>query len=312
MKKFLILTLASALLVSGNAALAKPFSDVSINHENYVAIESLKYLKKINGYSDGTYRPAAVINRAEFTKIIVETFFTPEKIDNCTDVKFKDIKSDDWFVKYVCLAEKEGLIDGYADGTFRPANNINTAEAYKIVMTLAISLEEEETVKVTGTAGEWYEIYINYAYSNAYNHNEYIDVAKEFTRGAMAQLIYLTNNGIFTKLVKPGPFYGYFDVYHESYLDIPAKNGFLVLFFSKDNCEECEESEGIIIQNLQLIPKHLAIVKVSENEELIEKYDIESFPTYVQIDESGKVLAKWNEGSLGTIAAIAPYAYEED
>ncbi|MCC7197126.1 beta-propeller domain-containing protein [Candidatus Peregrinibacteria bacterium] len=104
------------------------FSDVP--RESF-STDSLEYLKEnniVSGYPDGTFKPTAEINRAEFTKIIVGALTDSPKGSNC----FSDVK-DEWFAPYVCEAKERKIIDGYADGTFKPAENINFSEASKIV-----------------------------------------------------------------------------------------------------------------------------------------------------------------------------------
>lgn len=50
------------------------FSDVDPAHENYQAINYLQKTGVIQGYDDGTFRPAQLVNRAEAIKIIMLPF----------------------------------------------------------------------------------------------------------------------------------------------------------------------------------------------------------------------------------------------
>jgi len=104
------------------------FSDVPKESFTTDALEYLKNNNVISGYPDGTYKPANEINRAEFTKIIVGALTDKPEGTNC----FSDVK-DEWFAPYVCEAKKRNIIDGYPDGTFKPADTINFSEASKIV-----------------------------------------------------------------------------------------------------------------------------------------------------------------------------------
>jgi uncharacterized secreted protein with C-terminal beta-propeller domain len=104
------------------------FSDVPKESFSTDSLEYLKENKVISGYPDGTFKPENEINRAEFTKIIVGALTDSPKGSNC----FTDVK-DEWFAPYVCEAKERKIIDGYADGSFKPAENINFSEASKIV-----------------------------------------------------------------------------------------------------------------------------------------------------------------------------------
>ncbi len=156
------------------------FSDLDANHPFKTGIQYLKQAQLLEGYPDGSFKPAQNINRAEFTKILVGALTSDPKGENC----FQDVRSD-WYAKYVCEAKSRGLIDGYPDGTFRPAENINFSEAAKIIAN-AFS-----TARITSQEGsDWYLPYVQTLASeraipltvNFYNEN--------ITRDEMAEMIY--------------------------------------------------------------------------------------------------------------------------
>lgn len=47
---------------------------------------------------------------------------------------FKDVKPGNWFYSYVMKASEMGIIDGYADGTFRPSEKVTRAQLAKIIV----------------------------------------------------------------------------------------------------------------------------------------------------------------------------------
>jgi len=59
---------------------------------------------------------------------------------------FVDVKSTDWYARYLALGEKQGLIFGFPDKTFRPQKSISRLEATAIVVR-ALGLED--------TAKQW-------------------------------------------------------------------------------------------------------------------------------------------------------------
>ena len=124
------------------------FSDLSQVHTNAEAIEYVRTQGIVSGYSDGTYKPDVQINRAEFTKIIVEATQTSISGSRC----FPDVNTE-WFAEYVCTAKNVGIVGGYPDGRFQPANPISFVEAAKIISNaFAISSGASSSV--------WYEPFV--------------------------------------------------------------------------------------------------------------------------------------------------------
>ncbi len=105
-----------------------PFSDVPAQHPFGATIEYLKNNGMVKGYPDGTFAPESSISRAEFITIVVASIDKNPTGENC----FKDVQKQ-WFARFVCSAKNKGLISGYADGNFKPQNNINFAEASAVL-----------------------------------------------------------------------------------------------------------------------------------------------------------------------------------
>lgn len=97
--------------------------------------EAIEYLKEqgiINGNPDGTFLPNNGINRAEVLKLIVLSAnknFDQSLYKNC----FKDV-SNEWYAPYICYAKSQDWVQGYQDGYFRPAQQVNKAEAIKMIL----------------------------------------------------------------------------------------------------------------------------------------------------------------------------------
>ena len=131
------------------------FSDVSSLHRYVGSINYVRDQGIVQGYSDGSFRPDANINRAELTKVMVEARFTEEQIATCdvSTLVFSDIDQTAWYAPYVCTAFLEQWIVGYDDGTFKPGATINAAETAKI-LSQAYQVEVE-------VADVWYQGYID-------------------------------------------------------------------------------------------------------------------------------------------------------
>lgn len=172
--------------VSASSALDKSnqsdFSDVLESHKYYEAIKYVRSEGIVEGYVDGTYKPVQNINRAEFTKIVIESLYDKSEILS-SDKCFIDIK-DEWFKIYVCFAKQQGIINGYPDGTFKPANNVNLAEALKIIF-------EARKIQIDAVSGEmWYQKYINLAKGLDIFKTVNPNPTQLVNRGEMAEIIY--------------------------------------------------------------------------------------------------------------------------
>ncbi|MDR0406305.1 MAG: S-layer homology domain-containing protein [Clostridiales bacterium] len=89
--------------------------------------ESLIEKGVINGYEDGTVRPDNQVTRAEAAKIIVAAL--GEVPSEAVSLPFEDAESiADWAGGYVQKAVELGIITGYEDNTFQPAQNVSRKE----------------------------------------------------------------------------------------------------------------------------------------------------------------------------------------
>lgn len=133
-KRTLSLSLCLSLLLHASPAPAAepaPFPDMSTSWYLYKeAVAALRDRGVIDGYPDGTFKPRATVNRAEFLKIV---FAAKESEGGVPESCFTDVPEDAWFAPYVCAAKRRGIANGYADGTFKPEQEVNWAEAIALV-----------------------------------------------------------------------------------------------------------------------------------------------------------------------------------
>jgi len=171
------------------------FSDVYDGDDSAVAIEFLRDHEIINGYPDGTFQPERALNRAELTKIVIESLGL-DLVD--TEDCFPDIEADDWFAKYVCTAKNLGWIKGYNDGSFKPEQTINHAEAMKIIaLASEWKLEGEGFSPEEGTRfqdmdlSQWYAEYVLIAEEfNFLPFGSRFEPAADMTRRDFAEIYY--------------------------------------------------------------------------------------------------------------------------
>ncbi|MDO4562275.1 MAG: S-layer homology domain-containing protein [Clostridia bacterium] len=118
----------------------------------------------IFGYGDGTFRPDNNMSRAEaaaiFARLISEK--KGEKISGKSD--FADVKSSEWYSKFIGYIEKYGIIKGYDNNTFKPDENISRAEF--VAMTVRFDALFSD-VKKDGYTVKYTDVATNYwAYSD--------------------------------------------------------------------------------------------------------------------------------------------------
>jgi hypothetical protein len=137
---------------------ATPFSDMqNAWYRHKEAVEFLVQRNVLQGYEDGTFRPIAPINRAEFLKIVFKGKSAVQPVQRRC---FSDVNPDEWYAPYVCAAKQRGIVQGYANGTFQPGKLVNTAEAIKILLNAYDKSIQE-------ASGEhWYRPYVEYLDTN--------------------------------------------------------------------------------------------------------------------------------------------------
>ncbi|MBU1683543.1 S-layer homology domain-containing protein [Patescibacteria group bacterium] len=181
------------MLVSGSFFVyaSSSFSDLSTTYDNYDAIEYVKANEIVSGYPDGTFQPDNTINRAEFTKIIINATYDEEAIENClsenlqsdwTYVFFPDVSRDEWYAKYICVAKMNNIVGGYQDGTFQPEQEISFVEAAKVI----VNAFDYNTVSDT----VWYKPFVEVLGEESVIPITISAFDESITRGEMAEMIY--------------------------------------------------------------------------------------------------------------------------
>lgn len=183
--KRLFAILCLTIIFAGTAsALSQTFPeipDVPVDDPNYFDIRHLYENGIVQGYEDGSFKPDQTINRAEFTKIMVGTIVGQKPLEHAGSC-FSDVSTDDWFYPYVCYAERTGMINGYPDGSFKPAQNIQFVEAAKIISN-GFELE-------SGSDEIWYRPFVMNLTERRAVPTSILSFDKNITRREMAVMIY--------------------------------------------------------------------------------------------------------------------------
>jgi len=175
---------------------SNPFPDTDVADLGGRAAAELYRRAVIGGFPDGQFKGDRPVNRAEAAKFLLLTLFK-DVYETSNDGRFGDVLNDQWYTKYVMVAAIKGIISGYPDGTFKPANTVNTAEFLKM-LTITFGLEENQTytyLDVNST--DWFARYAGTAekYELFPDRTNYLLPGKELTRKEVAIAIYqyLTN-----------------------------------------------------------------------------------------------------------------------
>jgi len=106
------------------------FPDVPYDHFACESIEYLATLGIINGYPDGTFRAQGVVTRAQ---LAATTLKAMDKKLSTTKTMFRDVSKYYWASGYIDYAQKNKLVNGYEDKTFKPNNKVTRIEGLKII-----------------------------------------------------------------------------------------------------------------------------------------------------------------------------------
>lgn len=199
-------------LFAAPSASAAAFPDVSASHEHAIAIEYVRDQGIVSGYPDGTYGPENTVNRAEFTKIVIESVASREEIQNCNLSRvtyLSDVDTEAWYVPYLCVGVARGIISGHlpssADPYFGAAEPINLIAAAKVV-TAAMRIGEppldcladwgRACIEAAQQGDPWYRRHVLALEERNAIPLSVLGLQQYLTRGEMAEIIYRLDAGI--------------------------------------------------------------------------------------------------------------------
>lgn len=171
--------------------------------EKHWADEEINYLidkKVMQGYEDGSFKPGKDITRAEFIKVVNNTFGYTEK----AKMPFSDVKESDWYYEDISKGVAAGYISGYDNGTMRPNKFISRQEAAKII-SIAYEFSEESDItkfKDSKDIAPWAIGFVgavnNKGIMTGYNDDTFRP-NKNITRGEVAKIIAAASGDIYNE-----------------------------------------------------------------------------------------------------------------
>lgn len=118
-------------LIQDNGVCTISFSDVTSTHWGYQYVDFLFNNGVINGYPDGTFKPADPVTRAQILKMVVNGNNIPQYLPDTPT--FPDVPPTHWAYGYVEAAVQAGIIGGYPDGTFKPGDFVTRGQLSKMI-----------------------------------------------------------------------------------------------------------------------------------------------------------------------------------
>ena len=209
MKKLLALVLAlvmtlSLAVVGSNAA----FKDADKVNETYSeAVNVLSGMKVFQGYTDGSFQPTGDITRAEVAAIVYR-LYTGDVTDKqaslyATYNKFSDMDGAAWAKGYIGYCANAGLIKGYDDKTFGPADKVTGYQALAMILR-AVGYDKNDEF----TGAQWQLRVASTAQQAGVLVNvKGVDLNAAATRELVAELLFRTAATV--PMVKYTPAFGY-------------------------------------------------------------------------------------------------------
>lgn len=139
----------TAVAVGATGVMAEEtiFTDVTVSHPYAEGINALTSAGIVKGFGDGTFKPDAMVTRGQAAKMIAGAL----KLDtsNVKNPNFKDIQTTNHYYNQIAALVATGFVNGYEDGTFRPANNITHDQLAKILTKVSAVYPIDATALLT-------------------------------------------------------------------------------------------------------------------------------------------------------------------
>jgi hypothetical protein len=180
--------------ISDSNVVKESFSDTK-NHWGAKYIASLRSVGIVEGYADGTYKPDQVLTRAELLKIAMVANGLDNRYLTITDTGFSDVPSNHWAATAVYRAQQFEIIDGYADGTFKPNAIVTRAEAAKVLMLASAKAIQfgsaTQSVFSDVSSNDWFFQIANAAYNQGIikGIDGKFEAARSVTRAEVAAMV---------------------------------------------------------------------------------------------------------------------------
>jgi hypothetical protein len=94
------------------------------------SIEACRRAGILGGFPDGTYRPDILVNRGQVAVYVARAVAGGDDLVPAGpgEASFSDVPTRHWAYRYVEYAAANGIVTGFPDGSYHPADSVNRAE----------------------------------------------------------------------------------------------------------------------------------------------------------------------------------------
>ena len=205
LKKSLALVLVFALVVSFGVigASAASFTDTADN-DYEEAIDVMTAIGVINGMTADTFEPDGSLTREQAAKVIAYMLLGSKNaaaLTGATSQTFTDVAADRWSAGYIEYCVNLGIINGYGDGNFGPADVLTGCAFAKLLL---CALGYDATIEQY-TGASWAINVAADAYDAGIKDDDIlISSTVAITRAEACQLAYLTLQADMVKYANKG------------------------------------------------------------------------------------------------------------
>ncbi|TSC57443.1 MAG: hypothetical protein Greene041662_952 [Candidatus Peregrinibacteria bacterium Greene0416_62] len=194
------ITLITALLLPCIEVRAAIFADTS-NTPYATAFDYLARSQIIGGYSDGSGKPYATLNRAEALKVVMtmrsEDRARTERVRMALPPLplFSDVDQRSWYAAYIEAAFERQIVTGYPDGSFQPSRSVTVEEAITLLLRTYGSKGTPGAAVLSpymeNRDGQWFTPYLNAVVGkNLVMHQGKMTLGTPITRGQFFDIAY--------------------------------------------------------------------------------------------------------------------------
>lgn len=112
----------------------RSFHDVSSSHWAWHDIQAVQAAGYMTGFEDGSFRPNEAVTREQLAVMLARVLELSTSSSSVSG-PFADVHASRWSSGAVLSLAKAGVLNGYEDGSFRPARAVTRAEMAAVLQT---------------------------------------------------------------------------------------------------------------------------------------------------------------------------------